>query len=319
MRQSLFKLNTLSLATTLGLGLLSGGALAAQDPESCRDVSMSGPGWTDIAATNAVTSTLLLGLGYTPKVDTLAVPIGFEGLKSGEVDLFLGNWMPAQKDFFAKYEDSVDVIGTNLEGAKFTLAVPKYVYDAGVTDFADLAKFADEFREKIYGIEPGSASNEMLMNMVESGDFGLEGWSVVESGEQGTLSQVRRAVRREQFIVFLGWEPHPMNNTLEMEYLTGGDDYFGPNFGGATVRTLTRTGYSEECGNVGQLLTNLSFNLEMENEIMGYILDDGMSDNDAARKWLSENPEAIKPWLENVTTLSGEPGLAAVEASLAQK
>jgi glycine betaine/proline transport system substrate-binding protein len=40
---------------------------------------------------------------------------------------------------------AVDIIGTNLEGAKYTLAVPQNVYDAGVTSFADIAQYADEF------------------------------------------------------------------------------------------------------------------------------------------------------------------------------
>lgn len=265
-----------------------------------------------------MTSTLLKGMGYNPQVQTLAVPIGFEGLKSGEVDIFLGNWMPAQQKFIDQYGEDLDIVGTNLEGAKFTLAVPQYVYDAGVTDFADLTKFADKFNEKIYGIEPGAPANQLLQKMIDNGDFDLSDWSLVESGEQGVMSQVRRSVRRDQFIVFLAWAPHPMNSSLDIEYLTGGDDYFGPNFGGASVRTLTSKGYSETCGNVGQLLANLTFNLDMENEIMGYILDDGMADEDAARKWLGEHPEVIEPWLAGVTTFSGEAALPAVQASLSK-
>ena len=75
--------------------------------------------------------------------------------------------------------------------------------------------------------------------------------------------------------MFLGWEPHPMNANFDLTYLSGGDEWFGPNYGGATVYTNVRAGYLEECPNVGQLLKNLKFTLEMENEIMGAILDDG--------------------------------------------
>ena len=49
------------------------------------------------------------------------------------------------------------------------------------------------------------------------------------------LAQAARAEKSGEGIVFLGWEPHPMNKNLEMVYLTGGDDLFGPNLGGATV------------------------------------------------------------------------------------
>ena len=31
-------------------------------------------------------------------------------------------------------------------------------------------------------------------------------------------------MRGKEPIVFLGWEPHPMNTKFKMAYLTGGDD-----------------------------------------------------------------------------------------------
>ena len=107
-----------------------------------------------------------------------------------------------------------------------------------------------------------------------------------------------------------------MNANIEMEYLDGGDEVFGPNYGGATVHTNVRKGYTEECPNVGKLLTNLVFSLEMENEIMGAILDDGADPQAAATEWLKANPDVLAPWLEGVTTRDGEDGEAAVRAEL---
>ena len=59
------------------------------------------------------------------------------------------------------------------------------------------------------------------------------------------LAQVERAYRDKQPIVFLAWEPHPMNMRFDLNYLTGGDAVFGPNFGGATIYTSTRSGYAQ--------------------------------------------------------------------------
>ncbi|WP_084332636.1 choline ABC transporter substrate-binding protein [Marinobacterium jannaschii] len=302
------------LSAAIGVGLLST-ALQAAEPAQCQTVKFTDPGWTDINSTNALASTVLQGLGYNTEISTLAVPIGFEALKSSEIDVFLGNWMPAQQKFIDKYVTPGDIeqVRTNLEGAKYTLAVPRYVYDAGVTDFADLSKHADKFNGKIYGIAAGSPGNQLLQKMIDSGDFNLKDWRLVESGEQGVMSQVKRAVKRQQFMVFLGWEPHPMNSNFEIAYLTGGDKYFGANFGGATIHTLTRKGYQQECPNVGKLLDNLEFSLSMENEMMGYILDAGWQASDAAREWLVQNPQVLDGWLQGVTTRDGQPGLAAVK------
>lgn len=107
-----------------------------------------------------------------------------------------------------------------------------------------------------------------------------------------------------------------MNANFQLTYLSGGDDYFGPDFGGAEVFTNTRAGYVEECPNVGKLLNNLEFTLAMENEIMGAILDDGAEPMDAATAWLKNNPSALDGWLAGVTTRGGEEGLAAVKAHL---
>ncbi len=77
-----------------------------------------------------------------------------------------------------------------------------------------------------------------------------------------------------------------------------------------------RAGYTTECPNVGKLLTNLKFSLQMENEIMGKILNDGKEPDAAATEWLKANPTAIDPWLAGVTTKDGGEGLAAVKTAL---
>jgi len=90
-------------------------------------------------------------------------------------------------------------------------------------------------------------------------------WKLIESSEQAMLAEVSRAVKKQRFVTFLGWTPHPMNVQLKMHYLKGGEQYFGAT---GSVYTLTRKGYAQACPNVGKLLTNLSFTQAMENSIM---------------------------------------------------
>ncbi|MEO1250582.1 MAG: glycine betaine ABC transporter substrate-binding protein, partial [Pseudomonadota bacterium] len=231
---------------------------------------------------------------------------------------FLGNWMPTMEADVRPYLDngSVETVRANLEGAKYTLAVPTYLAEIGLTDFAHIVEFIEELESEIYGIEPGNDGNRLIQDMIDNDLFGLGDFEIVESSEQGMLSQVSRAARSEDAIVFLAWEPHPMNANHDLTYLTGGDDVFGPDFGGATVYTNVRAGYTTECPNVGQLLENLVFTLAMENEIMGAILNDGEDPQDAATAWLQANPDVLGDWLDGVTTLDGQPGLDAVRAHL---
>lgn len=310
----LAKLLTSAMVTTI----LAAGAAQAAEPESCKAVRFSDVGWTDITATTATATVVLEALGYEPSTEILAVPVTFASLKNKDIDVFLGTWMPTMEADLAPYRDdkSVEIIQTNLEGAKYTLAVPKYTFDEGLKSFADIAKFKDKLDSKIYGIEPGNDGNRLILGMVDENKFDLKGFEVVESSEAGMLSEVQRAANAKRDVVFLGWEPHPMNANIEMEYLEGGDDVFGPNFGGATVQTAVRAGYATECPNMGALLKNMVFSLDMENEIMGAILNDGTDPKEAATAWLKKNPDAVTPWLAGVTTFDGGDAAAAVTEAI---
>ncbi|OEE72733.1 choline ABC transporter substrate-binding protein [Vibrio genomosp. F6] len=304
--------------TLLALGISSIAFNAAAN--QCDTVRFSDVGWTDITATTAVTTELLKGMGYKTKIDLLSVPVTYSSMANGDIDVFLGNWMPTMEGDIAKYREAgtVETVRANLEGAKYTLAVPKYVYDAGVKSFADLAKYSEKFKGRIYGIEPGNDGNRLIQSMIDSDAFGLKDFSLVESSEAGMVSQVSRAVRRNQWIAYLGWAPHPMNSNVEMEYLSGGDDFFGPNYGGANVYTNVRHDYLSECKNVGQLLQNLNFTLEMENELMEAILNQSVKPEKAAQKWIVENPQQVELWLKNVKSQTGESAQKAVTQYLKQ-
>ncbi|MGI9521560.1 MAG: choline ABC transporter substrate-binding protein [Hyphomicrobiaceae bacterium] len=298
--------------------LLIGNSAIAADSEACRTVRFSDVGWTDITATTAATNTVLTALGYKVSVKVLSVPVTYASLANKDIDVFLGNWMPTMAGDIKKYRDAktVDTVTDNLQGAKYTLAVPSYTQAAGLKSFADIARFRDQLGGKIFGIEPGNDGNRLILGMIEDNKFGLRGFKLVASSEQGMLSQVARAVKRKKHIVFLGWEPHPMNANFKMSYLAGGDDVFGPNLGGATVYTNTRAGYLADCPNVGRLLKNLKFTLEMENEIMAAILNDKQEPAKAAETWLKNNPNILSGWLEGVQTRDDRDGLAAVRAAL---
>ncbi len=294
------------------------GTAHAADPAKCETIRLSDPGWTDITSTNAIASVLLEGLGYKADVKTMSVPIGYEAIKSGNSDVFLGNWMPAQQKFRDDLDQAkaAEVIVKNLEGAKFTLAVPDYVAAEGVKDFADLGKHADKFGKEIYGIEPGAPANQNIEKIIADPKFRLDGFKLVESSEQAMLAQVERKDKAKDWVVFLAWAPHPMNTKLKIEYLTGGDDYFGPNFGGAEVFTLARTGWAAECPNAARFFKNLVFSVDIENALMDKILNEGTEGTAAAKAWLKANPAQIDTWLAGVTTFKGEPGVQAVKASL---
>ncbi len=303
-----------ALAACCTLSLFSTSLLA--DDASCKNVRIGAVGWTDVVATTAVASELLQGLGYETKQTQASQQIIFAGIQKGQIDAFLGYWKPIMDDNIKPFLDAGAVkvaAEPSLDDAVAVLAVPSYTADKGLKTLADIAKFKDELDGKIYGIEAGSGANTAIQKMIDSNQFGLGGFKLVESSEAGMLAAVGRAARSEKPVVFFGWKPHPMNLSMQITYLTGTEDVFGPNDGAATVSTVTAPDYAERCPNANRLLTSLRFTSAQEAELMQPIMD-RKQPAQVARDWIKANPQVVEAWLEGVTTLDGKPANAALVA-----
>jgi glycine betaine/proline transport system substrate-binding protein len=310
------------VAGILSLGITAAttpAAHAAADPQSCQVVRMADIGWTDNAVQNAVFSNLLTALGYTPKATLYAEEVTYAGLQNSQLDVFLDDWTPSMDAISGPYEKagSIDVIGPDLVGAKYTLVVPTYLYNEGLKSFADIKKFGPQLNYNIYGIEPGNDGNVHILKMIQQNMFGLSNFHLVQSSEAGMLSEVSRLYPQKKAVVFLGWEPEPMNVTYSLKYLSGGDALFGPDEGAAKIYINTRHGYAQQCPNVGAMLKSFSLPIEAENAMMYDIQIKNENADAVAKSWLKANPAWVQTQLTNVVTTTGQPGLAAVNAALA--
>ncbi|MEK7486013.1 MAG: glycine betaine ABC transporter substrate-binding protein, partial [Planctomycetota bacterium] len=235
----------------------------------------------------------------------LSVPETFQNLQSGDVDVFLGNWMPAQSKNLLLCLDNktVQQVALNLSNARYTLAVPKYVYEAGVTSAEHLTTKAALFQRKIYGIEAGDDGNRIILDMIEKNTYQLNGWTLIESSEKEMLVTVKRAIEEKQWIVFLGWQPHPMNTKMEMAYLDDPVGIWGPGGGISEVHTLLSTKFVNRSPQLIPFFKNLTFTLEMENEWMKQILEDGKDPEIMAKTWLQEHPKEKEFWIKHLNKL----------------
>ena len=304
-----------TITAALALSSAMAGTAFAAESESCKAVRFADVGWTDIQVTTGATSVILEALGYQPQVSTLSVPVTMASLKNKDIDVFLGNWMPSMTADIKPYLDdkSVEQVAANLEGAGYGLVVPQYVADAGVKSLADLGANAEKFGGKIYGIEAGNDGNRIIQTMIDDPKNNLKGFQLVESSEAGMLTEAEKAMKNNEWIIFLGWTPHPVMGEMKIAYLDGMGD---SGFGAATVYTIARQGYTSECPNVGKLLSNLKFDLAMEGAMMDPVLKNGADPKETAKEWLKAHPDVVKPWLQGVTTFDGGDAAAAVDAAI---
>ncbi|MFO7876101.1 MAG: ABC transporter substrate-binding protein [Desulfovermiculus sp.] len=264
------------------------------------EIRMVQVNWTGVTAKTETAAYLLDLLGYEVDVITASVPIMFQSLAKEQRDVALGLWLPTQREMVRKYMEKgeIDLITTNLEGAKYTVGVPTEAYEAGVKSFEDLDNHKDKFNSKIYGIEAGNDGNEIILDMIEDDAYGLGDWEIVESSEAGMLTQVKREINRDNWIAWLAWAPHPMTLNIDMKFLHGGEDYWGPNQGEATVRTICRTGYAWKNPNIGQFFENFTFTVDEQSQMGEYVINKDMDYAEAGKKLIQENPEILERWLD---------------------
>lgn len=302
-----------ALAALLWLGTP---AARAQESPNCGTIRFGTVGWLDAGASSAIATALLRGLGYDSTIQPLSVPTILASLKNGDLDVFMEIMVPTMGDALKPYviDNSVELLRRNLSGTKYTLAVNRHGEALGISRFDEVARHADALSRKIHGVEPGADGNALIAQMIQSGRFGLGDFALVESSEADLVRAIAEANRTGAPMVFLAFEPHPMNVRFDITYLSGGDDVFGPSFGGADVYTGIRTALASECPNVAMMLGNLGFTLPMVNEIMTAILELNARPLVAAIAWMRQQPLVLRAWLEGVTTRTGEPGLPAVQA-----
>ena len=154
--------------------------------------------------------------------------------------------------------------------------------------------------------------------MIDKNAFELGKFKLVESSEAGMLSQVQRAIRRNQWVVFLGWEPHPMNTRFQMKYLEGGDDFFGPNYGGATTYTNVRKGYAQGVRQRRPTAEEPQLHPRDGEQADGRGTQRNKKPEEAAKAWLKDHPEQLDAWLAGVTTRDGQPAATAAKLAFAK-
>lgn len=304
------------LASGIALATTALFATAAHADDQTLDFGV--PAWPGITVKTAIAEQLLNPLGYETSTQEIGLQVIYQGIESGDIDAFLGAWLPAQREMFDPRKESGVLIDVahNVDGAQMTLAVPEYLYESGIQSFADLDENREQFEGEIYGFGAGSAASEILHNAIDNDTWGLGDWQVVDTSEVGMLSAARDAISREEPIVWVGWTPHWMNLELPMRYLEDPEDLFGENNGESDVLTLLRSDYAEANPNVVTFFEQFTFSAEEQSWMIQAFGQEEQDLADVAEQWINDHPERIEAMLADVTTTDGDPAWPVIEAQL---
>lgn len=308
------RLMTIS-ALTLSTGLMLSNATMAQAADT--DVNFGVPAWPGITVKTEIARQLLAPLGYQGHAQDIGLQVVYQGLDTGDVDVFLGAWLPAQNPMLEPLEadGSITRLATNVTGAQMTLAVPDYVHDSGITSFADLDAHRDEFNGEIYGFGAGSAASEILNKAIDEDTWGLGDWTLIDTSTVGMLSAAKSHISNQEPIVWVGWTPHWMNLELPMQYLSDSKNLFGEGNGASDVRTLMASDYAEANPNLVTFFDQFSFSAEEQSWMIKQYGQEEKPMEEVAKTWIQDHPERIEAMLKDVTTQNDEPAWPAVKAA----
>ncbi|CAM3452282.1 ABC transporter substrate-binding protein [Halomonas sp. FME1] len=304
---------TKSLSLTAGF-LLSAFAAAPAMAE-LDELRFGVPPWPGVTVKSEVAAQLLETMGYKTRQQDLAVSIILGGLSRNDLDIYLGGWYPVQTDMIEPLvaDGKVEKVVSNIKGANSGLVVPQYVYDAGVTTVAELAEHRDQFGGEIQGIEAGTGINEAILNAIDNDIVGLGDWQLSESSTSAMLAQAEQKIADEEWVTFVGWEPHWMNVSFDLAYLADSDDA-GVASIESTVWTVTPASLAEEAPEVHRFLSQYVIDIEDQNDwVHEYSYEERAAD-DVAQEWISNNLDTVAQWLDGVKTRDGEPAIDQVRA-----
>lgn len=265
------------------------------------------PAWPGVTVKTEVAAQILQTMGYKVEQSVLSAPAVFESLRTHNLDAYLAGWSPQEDEMIdpLKEKGDIELLGLNLKEGQISLCVPTYVWDSGVKSFADLDKYAEQFNNKIYNLQPGTGMNNSMTEIIANDVAGLGDWRQVESSTPAMLATVRAKIRKNEWVTFGCWKPHWMNVILDVKYLEGvpGAEKFVSE---SVVYTVVRKGFKEDFPEVYKFLNQLKVNSEIQSN---WIYEFGYKKKDPAKiakNWIAENPETVKSWLKDVKTLEGK-------------
>ncbi|QJD85739.1 glycine betaine ABC transporter substrate-binding protein [Cohnella herbarum] len=267
----------------------------ASSPAKDREITLAYVAWdSEIASTNVVKEVLESKLGY--KVNMLQVDAGpmYVGIADGSADAMVAAWLPSThgENYYEPNKDKFEDLGTNLDGTKVGLAVPAYMDISSIEDLkGDVGK---SVKYTITGIEPGAGIMTATSKAIE--EYGLTDWKLLESSSAAMAKVLRDAYDKQQPVIVTGWTPHWMFAEMDLKYLDDPKDVFG---GDEQIHTLVRKGLKEDQPAAHRFLDQFEWTpADMESVMVDIFA--GMSEEEAAKKWIADNQEKVSKWIEGI-------------------
>ncbi len=282
----------------IGSAVFAGGS--RESKTSTKTANLVYANWEEgVAYTHLAKVVLEDMMGYDVTITASDVAPAYASVASGDQDAFMETWLPVlHKDYVEKYgEDLVD-LGHVYEGTLSGLAIPAYMYDAGIKTISDLKK--EEAAEKldltITGIDAGAG----IMKTTETEIFekyGLEdaGYNLLASSGPAMMAALKDAYKNQEWIVVTAWKPHSMFGYFDLKFLEqDGEKVWGE----GNIHITARKNIKEDKPELADFLSNMKLSNSEIGSLMVAIRESDRSEEEAAREWMNSNKDVVSAWIQ---------------------
>ncbi|MPV38056.1 glycine betaine ABC transporter substrate-binding protein [Georgenia subflava] len=265
-------------------------AAAGTAPEDAEPITIGMFNWEEAIAASYLWEHILTEAGYEVSIETADPAVVFAGTASGEYDVNFDTWLPlTHGDYKEQFGDDMEELGLWLEDAPLTVAVNE---DAPIDSLAELAENADEFGNRIVGIEAGAGLTGQ-MNDSAIPTYGLEDMDFVTSSTPAMLAELRSAVESGENIAVTLWRPHWAYDEFPIKDLEDPEGAMGE---ADDIYAYGTAGFSEEYPQVAEWIGNFTMTHETIAELENVMFNEfeGEDHEAAIDQWVEANPEFVE-------------------------
>jgi glycine betaine/proline transport system substrate-binding protein len=218
----------------------------------------------------------------------------YSAIAHGDADATVCAWLPStHANYYARTKDKLDNLGANMTGTRIGLVVPDYVK---VDSIDQLAAHADQFQDRIVGIDPGAGEMGITQKAIEAYRLPLK---LVDGSGATMTAALKNAIDHHQSIVVTGWTPHWMWARWKLKYLADPKGVYG---GAEDIDTLARKGLKKDLPAAWRVLDGFHWSPEEMQQVMAQDQKQGADAMANARAWVKAHSQQVAAWVADTPT-----------------
>ncbi len=235
----------------------------------------------------------------------------YQAMASGDGDVILEEWSH-QAELKSSVEDGTAVdLGSMGALGVIGWYVPGWLAEEHpeVLEYENLNDFADEFKTSESGSQGQFLGSDPTFTQYDEAivkNLDLDYKVVFSGGETATVQALEQAQKNKEWLIGYFWEPHYIHAEIPLErvklppYEEGCDAdkaEVACDYAETELKKVASKEFMDSGSPAADLVEKWEWSNDDQNQVAAYITADKMSPEDAAAKWVADNPDKVEAWL----------------------